>query len=72
MKIFREIVHYIGVAVKLPFLVIWLLSSVALFVLQCVSCVVRGAFDEPDIWNPITRLAEPLRDLADCCEVTPE
>ena len=45
MKIFREIVHYIGVAVKLPFLV---------------------------IWNPITRLAEPLRDLADYCEVTPE
>ena len=65
MKIFREIVHYIGVAVKLPFVALLFISFVVIYLLQTASCCLRVCLDEPDFKQPMIDYAYVLRRISD-------
>ena len=65
MKIFREIVHYIGVAVKLPFVALLFISVVVIYLLQTASCCLRVCLDEPDFKQPMIGYAYVLRRISD-------
>lgn len=65
MKIFREIVHYIGVAVKLPFAALLYVSVLVIYVLQTASCCLRVCLDEPDFKQPMRAYADTLRAMSD-------
>ena len=67
-KIARKIIHYVGVAIKTPFLALFALSYSALYLLQLASVAVRMAFDEPKIKSPINSLIIGLRLIADDLE----
>lgn len=67
-KIARKIIHYVGVAIKTPFLALFALSYTALYLLQLVSVVVCMAFDEPNIKRPLVNLMVCLRRIADSLE----
>lgn len=67
-KIARKIIHYVGVAIKTPFLALFALSYTALYLLQLVSVVVRMVFDEPNIKSPLGSLMFCLRCIADSLE----
>ena len=71
MKIIvRKIVHYVGVAIKMPFVALFCVSYIALYLLQLASAVVRVAFDEPDVKGPLISLMDCLRDISDELEKT--
>lgn len=64
----REIVHYVGVAIKIPFLALFCVSYIALYLLQLASAVVRIAFDEPNVKGPLIILMDSMRGIADDLE----
>lgn len=67
-KIAREIIHYVGVAVKMPFVVLFCVSFIALYLLQTLAVCVRVMFDEPDVKYPLEVIMNGLRDIADDIE----
>jgi hypothetical protein len=67
-KIARKIIHYVGVAVKMPFVVLFCVSFIALYFLQILAVCVRVMFDEPDVKYPMVIIMDGLRDIADDVE----
>lgn len=67
-KIARKIIHYVGVIIKAPFLALFALSYIAVYLLQLVSVAVRMVFGEPRIKGPIVSLIVGLRLIADDLE----
>lgn len=67
-KIARKIIHYVGVAVKVPVVVLFCASFMALYFLQLLTACVRVMFDEPDVEYPMVVIVNGLRDIADGIE----
>ena len=63
-KIARKIIHYVGVAVKMPFVVLFCVSLIALYFLQMLAVCVRVMFDEPNVKYPMVIIVNGLRDIA--------
>lgn len=67
-KIARKIIHYVGEAVKVPVVVLFCVSIIALYFLQFAAGCVRVIFDEPDVEYPMVAFTNGLRDIADEAE----
>ena len=67
-KIARKIIHYVGVAIKMPFVALFAASYLAIYLLQLASVAVRVAFDEPHTKEPLNVLMGAASDVVDSLE----
>ena len=67
-KIAREIIHYVGVVVKMHFVALFCVSFIALYLPQTLAVCVRAMFDEPDVKYHLEVIMNGLRDIADDIE----